>query len=468
MKILLVNKFFYHRGGSERVMFDTARLLEEHGHTVRFFSMAHPENLRHADSVHFVPFVDLRAQAGPAERLRTAGRILYYRAAAKRIGRLLDEAQPDIVHLHNIHHQISPSIIPEIRKRSIPSVMTLHDYKMVCGTYRLERGGKICEECSGGRYYRCFRNRCQGGSRAGSALTAAEMYLHHRILRLWPMIDLFISPSRFLKEKLAEMGFPGRIEVLPNFVDPGAFASPPVAAGFSLHADLANTHPEGCGYGPSLTQPVAAGFSLRNDSPDRTAPTQAKVYPPDRGVACGYQQRPSDLFLYLGRLSPEKGLFTLLRAFERLPARLRILGDGPLRGELETEAARRAPGRVAFLGHRPREEIARELNASAAVIVPSEWYENNPISILESYAAGRPVIGARIGGIPELVRAGETGLTFAPGDAGELAEEISFFLSHPEEAEKMGRAGRDLVKMRFDPESYYRRLMEIYGALLKK
>jgi len=403
MKILLVNKFFYPRGGSERVMFDTARLLEGRGHAVRFFSMAHPENREHPDSVHFVPYIDLRAPESAGARWKTAGRILYYREAAGRIGRLLDEARPDIVHLHNIHHQISPSIIPEIRKRGIPSAMTLHDYKMVCGTYRLERGGKICEECAGGRYYRCLRRRCQGGSLIGSALTTAEMYLHHRILRLWPRIDLFISPSRFLKDKLEEMGFPGRITVLPNFVDPGAFA------------------PGG--------------------SPER------------------------DLLLYLGRLSPEKGLFTLLQAIARLPARLRILGDGPIRGELEKAAAFLAPGRVAFLGHRPREEIARELEEASAVIVPSEWYENNPISVLEAYAAGRPVIGARIGGIPELVREGETGLTFAPGNAEELAEKISFLLAHPEQGEKMGRAGRELAEKQFDPDNYYQKLMEIYGSL---
>ncbi len=403
---MLVNKFFYLRGGSERVMFDTARLLESRGHSVRFFSMAHPENLPHPDSVHFVPFVDLRAPSSLSQRLRTAGRILYYREARRRFARLLDESRPDLVHLHNIHHQISPSILPEIKKRGIPSAMTLHDYKLVCGTYRLERGGKVCEECAGGRYYRCLLRRCQDGSLAKSALTAAEMYLHHRLLRLWPMIDLFVSPSRFLKDKLAEMGFPGRIEVLPNFVVSEAFAS------------------------DSVPQP--------------------------------------DLFLYLGRLSPEKGLFTLLQAFQHLGARLRILGDGPIRGELERAAARLAPGRVSFLGHRPREEIARELAAAAAVVVPSEWYENNPISVLEAYAAGRPVIGARIGGIPELVREGETGLTFESGNAEELAGKISFLLAHPAQGEKMGRAGRATVEKIFDPESYYGRLLEIYESLLGK
>jgi len=349
MKILLVNKYFYPRGGSERVMFDTARLLESHGHSVRFFSMTHPENLPHPDSAHFVPFVDLRERASLPERFKTAGRILYYREAARRIARLLDEVRPDIVHLHTVHHQISPSIITPIRRRRIPTVMTLHDYKMVCGTYRLEREGKICEECSGRRYSRCLLNRCQGGSLPLSALTAAEMFLHHRLLRLWPRIDLFISPSRFLKEKLEEKGFPGKIDVLPNFVDPGAFVSP--------------------GRPPWENHPlVAAGFSLRDDGHGK----QSGTHPigSTQAKACGYQQKEPDLFLYLGRLSPEKGLFTLLKAFARLPARLRILGDGPLRDRLETEAAKLGHGKVAFLGHRPREEVARELASAAAVIVP--------------------------------------------------------------------------------------------------
>ncbi|MBN1937958.1 MAG: glycosyltransferase [Candidatus Aminicenantes bacterium] len=404
MNILLVNKYFYPRGGSERSVFDTAGLLQARGHGVSFFSMHHPSNRESPDSRYFVSEVDYERPAPPHLKARAAARLLYSTEARRKLARLLDTARPDLVHLHNIHHQISPSIIPLVKKRGLPVVMTLHDYKMVCPVYTLARNGKPCEECGGGRFSRCVLHRCAKGSWSKSLLAAVEMSLHHKVLGLYRGVDVFLSPSRFLKEKMEEMGFAGRIVHLPHFLPPAG------------------------------------------DDPGN---------PPGEGI------------LYFGRLSSEKGLMTLLEAAGRTSLSWKIAGEGPLRDALEARIRERALTNVSLLGYKTRDGLIPEIRSSMFVVLPSVWYENQPYAILEAFAGERPVVGSRIGGIPELVRDGETGLTFEAGNAADLAEKAMLLVQSPEWVGDMGCKARRLVETEFSPDIHYRRLMDVYEGVLR-
>lgn len=405
MKILLVNKYFYPRGGSERAFFDTADLLQAEGHDVSFFSMAHPLNRESATSGFFVSPVDYDHPGSPARQAGAAVRLLYSTEARRKLSRLLDAVRPDLVHLHNIHHQISPSIIPLLKKRDLPVVMTLHDYKLVCPVYILARGGRPCEECAGGKFIRCFRHRCAKDSRGKSLLNTVEMYLHRTVFRLYERIDVFISPSRFLKQKMEEMGFSGRIVPLPNFL------------------------------------PAAESSSS--------------------------DEVPGDGILYFGRLSPEKGLGTLLAAAENSGSSWKIAGDGPMKDALAAQIGRRSLTNVTLLGHLPREALIPQIRKSAFVVLPSVWYENQPYAVMEAFALGKPVLASRIGGIPELVRDGETGLLFEPGSARDLAEKAAVLLRSPSLVREMGRRARRLVETDFSPAGHYRKLRGIYESVMR-
>jgi len=401
MKILLANKFFYVKGGADSSFFCTARLLKDHGHKISFFSMQHPDNFDSEYSKYFVENRDLDDQSA-LNVLKASLNILYSFEAKRKIKNLVSVEKPDIAHLNNIYHQLSPSIIHVLKKKRIPIIMTLRDYKIVCASYSMIANGKVCERCKDGRYISCLFQKCVKDSRLKSLLNTFEMYLHHKILRIYDLVDVFISPSLFLKNKVEEMGFRGKVVYLPNFVSLGE-------------------------YRPQ------------------------------------YQSKETS-FVYFGRLSKEKGLFTLIEAMNGLEAKLKIIGEGPLREVLVDRVKAVGEKNIEFLGYKMGEELKKELQNSIAVVVPSEWYENNPRSVIEAFACGKPVIGARIGGIPELVRDNETGLTFESGNVDDLREKIQKLIGNPQRCNEMGKAARKRVEQKWGEESHYQKLMEIYSA----
>lgn len=406
MKILLVNKFFYPKGGAENSFFETAKLLERNGHKAVFFSMNHPKNLPSAFEPYFVSNVDLNENGGFMNNLRTIGRIHYSFEAKRNLEKLIAVEKPDIAHLNNISHQISPSIIDSLRKSGIPIVMSLRDYKLTCPVYTLLRDGMLCEECSGGRFYKVLTNRCTKGSVSKSLVNMTEMYLHHKLMHVYEKIDEFISPSRFLLEKTLEMGFKGSINHLPNFI--------PVSE-----------------YAPS--------FSIEGNS-----------------------------IVYLGRLSEEKGVATLIESVRDLDVTLKIIGDGPLMPRLQEEIRARGQKNAVFLGFKTGKELKDEISSSLFTVIPSEWYENNPRSVIESFALGKPVIGARIGGIPELVKDGKTGLLFTPASSEDLKAKISVLLQKKPAIISLGKNARQFVEEEFNQKTHYNGLMRIYEKALSK
>jgi len=405
MRVLGVNKFAYRRGGAEAVFLETGSMLRERGHEWAYFSMRHPDNPGDPAPAYLVSEVEYNPDKFRWNQVWTALQTVYSWKARRAFRRALLDFRPDVVHFHNVYHHLTPSILSLCHAYGVPSVMTLHDYKVVCPSYMLLSGGRPCERCAGGAYYQCMLQRCHKDSWAKSAVVCAETYLHRRLLHSYRWVDRYLSPSRFLQKKVAEMGFPYPVAYAPNFVLPEWF--------------------------------------------------QPQV------------QDRSESVCYAGRLSREKGLTTLLNAMKGLPFQLRVVGDGPLRNVLEEHVRRERLTNVTFLGYQAKERLRKEIGRSLAVVLPSEFYENNPRSVLEAFALGAPVVGARIGGIPELVRDGETGVTFEPGNAAELRDRLSWMHGHRPEAQQMGRQARWMVEHYHSVEHSYARIMEVYQQAIE-
>jgi glycosyltransferase involved in cell wall biosynthesis len=404
MKVLLINKFLYPKGGDAIATLATGDILSRHGHEVFYWGMAHPDNPPYPFQDDFAHNIDYNQSTGLSRQLRDACTVLYSFEARKKLGRFLSRVRPDIVHVHNFAHQLSPSILDAAEEHSIPVVMTMHDYKLVCPVYTLLSGDKICERCSQGRWYNCLLRKCTKGSRSKSLINTLEMYLHHDLLKIYRKIRLFIAPSRFMLAKVAEMGFPGEVVHVPNAI-----------------------------------------------STDEYQPTVA-----DKDGAV----------LYIGRLSHEKGLQTLLDAVARTQIRLKIIGDGPQRDILIRKTRKDRISNVEFMGYQQRDVLKEELKHALCVVQPSEWYENNPLSVLEAFASGKPVVGARIGGIPELIKDGVTGFTFTSGNAHDLRDKLTVLTGDVDQAREMGRFARTFVEREFSPNGYYRTLLDIYARVI--
>lgn len=404
MRILHLNKFLYRRGGAEGYMQDVAAMQQGAGHEVAFFAMAHPLNERSEFEQWFPANVELEPPpGGVTAKVKAAGRMVWSTSAAHGLGRVVDEFRPDIVHAHNIYHQLSPSVLRPLAKRGIPVVMTVHDYKLVCPQYKLLAGGKICEACVGGHYHRAVVRRCQNGSALQSAVLAFESSVHS-MLHAYEPVARFLCPSQFLGSKLIEGGvYPDRIHVLNNFVDPWTTAVKPTPGG-----------------------PV----------------------------------------LYAGRLSDEKGVDVLIAAMAQLPdARLEVAGDGPARDALTTAAEQLAPGQVTFHGHLGRDALQALTRDCSVAVLPARWYENQPLSVLEAFACGVPVIGTGLGGLPEIVIPDETGALVPPNDPDALAVTIKELLGDPDRCFAMGQRARAMVEARFCPEVHLAALQRHYDAV---
>lgn len=412
----MVNKFYYHRGGTERYCFDFTSLLEAHGHSVVPFAMAHERNAASPYAPFFVQELSLDRSADlrrPWAVVASAARAIYSHEAQRKLAALIRQERPDVAYLHNIHHQFSLSILPLLREHGVPILWRLHDYALFCPNSTFYTRGSICEACVGGRFYHAVWRACRRDSRGASLVACLASYAG-RLLRLERHTDLFVAPSHFLAEKMAACGLDReRLAVQPNFLDLTSF-----------DRDLAAA----CGSG--------AGRS--SDSP----------------------------LLFVGRLVPEKGADTLIAAVGQTPAaRLLIAGDGPERARLEALAAAVAPGRVSFLGHQPLEALLAILDSASAVVVPSMWYENCPYAILEAFAARQAVIASRIGGIPELVQDGEDGLLFQPGDVDGLADRIGALLADEQERDRLGKQARQKLEAGYAADRHYAGFLELCARL---
>ena len=406
MKILLINKFLFPKGGDAISTIKTGDLLKEKGNKIYFWGMKDARNPLFPYNNLFISNIDYDKKISLAKKFKTSFRILYSIEAKEKIKQLIEIEKPDIVHLHNFAHQISPSILSVFKKQNIPVVMTLHDYKLVCPYWYLLRNGKPCEKCKNGKYFWCVINKCTKKSFFKSLINTVEMYLHHKILHIYDLIDVFISPSIFLKVKIMELGFRKEIFVLPNFIN------------------------------------------IKNYIPE---------FEPDEKSIC-----------YFGRLSEEKGLHTLLKAIKNIDIRLKIIGEGRIEEELKAKVRNDGINNVDFLGYKTDNNLNEEIKKSMFVVIPSECYENNPISILEAFALGKPAIGSKSGGIPELIKHGHTGLTFEPGNPADLRNKIISLINNTDKIKEMGKKARKLIEDIYNPEEHYQKLIKIYREAVKR
>ena len=399
MKILIVSKFFYIRGGAEAVVMNTRDLLMRAGHEVRVFAMAYPANVQLPESSEWASEVEFGGSL--SMNVKAFARLMGLGDVADKFWKVLNDFRPDVVHCHNIHSYLSPVVVTLAHSFGVRTVWTMHDLKLVCPAYLGRRpDGSICSDCVDGKN-NLMKYCCLKGSRFASFMALLESVRWNRAL-LGSATDCFIAPSEFLKTMMVRGGFPTeKIRVLNNFIDP---------------------------------QKIAA---IQSEGVTR------------RSAAEPY-------FAYAGRLSPEKGVRTLVEAAVKAGVSLKVAGDGPLRAELE-ELARGS--RVEFLGSLDPAGVISLMCGAAASVMPSECYENNPLSVIESLCAGTPVIGANIGGVPELIVPGISGEHFISGNVESLVECLLAF--RPERYDRAALAADAAV--RFSSHTHLKKLLQIYS-----
>jgi glycosyltransferase involved in cell wall biosynthesis len=400
MKVLVANNYYYLRGGCERVMFNDMQALTDRGIEVIPFSAIDPNNVPSEHSGDFAQGVNIRA-TNPFRQLEAAGEAIHCRRTAKAFGAVLDKQQPDVVHCHNIYGRLTTSILPELKRRNIPAVLTVHDYKVVCPSYLMLRDGKPCTACLDGGYYRCATYRCHKNNAAASMVYAAEAY-YARASDSYGAISAFLCPSQFIADLLVRSGIDSkRVIFHANSVDP----------------ELYKPHYDG------------------------------------------------EYVLSVGRLSHEKGLPTLVKAMMGTGIPLRVAGSGPMEQELRALVATDKESKIVFEGHCDGERLASLYRNAAFVVVPSEWYENAPMSILESYGYGKAVVASRIGGIPELVTDGVSGQLFQWGDQEQLQTAVCDLWKDKQAQRRMGRQARRLVETTYSQDHRTNSLLDIYSGL---
>lgn len=406
MKILMVNKFFYIKGGSETYYFALKRLLEKMGHEVIDFSMTDEKNFDSPYKKYYVKSIDYNNNSNFFEKMRSGINVIYSFEARRKFEILVKKTKPDLIHLHLFQHQLSPSILDIAKKYDIPTVYTAHDLKMICLNYKMMHHGKICEECRGEHYYRCAVNRCVKDSFFKSCINVAEGYFH-KMRHSYDVIDEIITPSDFYFQKFIEFGVDSsRVTHIPNFTD----------------ADTIQI--------------------------EKSADSEK-------------------YFLYFGRLSEEKGIMTLLHAVENSQIHIKIVGTGPLKALVEMYKKNNQLDNVEILGFMSGKELMNVIGNAKAVILPSEWYENGPYSAIESLQLARPIIGADIGGIPELVE--HNGFLFKSGNAKALKESLQRMESLSEnDYAAMQQKSLELFKSYYTEQYHYKMLKKVYQKAIRK
>ncbi|MBN1601391.1 MAG: glycosyltransferase [Chitinispirillaceae bacterium] len=409
MKVLLVNKFHYIHGGSETYHFALSEMLKNAGHDVVFFSMQDEKNFPCKQTEYFVPNVEYVGKQSLLKQLIAGFKFLYSFHAKKQLRKLIQKEKPDIAHVNLVHRQLTFSVIDELYKHGIPVVYTMHDYICICPNCTMLAHGQICEKClETENFLSCLKIGCIKNSRVKSALAYLEATFLKKTKK-YNKITLFIGPSKFIVEKHNR----------------SKFSKSPV-------------------------------IFLRNFLPKETVYQPVVAYD-------GY-------LLFFGRLSPEKGIIILLNAIIRVDGvNLHIAGDGELRPEIEKFIeSNNLANRVKLLGYQDRKSMAEIVSGCKAVVVPSEWYENCPYSIMEAQAQGKPVIGADIGGIPELIVDGKTGFVFKAFSSESLERSIRQLIECNEnEYNKMSSAIVEFAKENYCHKSYSNELTNLYGSLTK-
>jgi glycosyltransferase involved in cell wall biosynthesis len=401
MKVLLANKFLFNNGGAEAVLLQERLFLMSSGTDVVDFAMQHDRNIESSYAAHFVSRQEYR-NGGYLGKVKSALSLIHSREAVSKLASLIEETRPDLMHCHNIYHQLTPSIVGVAKSRGIPVVLTLHDSKPVCPVHTRMREDQLCSSCLAGDFHHVLMHRCADGSIAQSATLYMEAVIQ-RWFGSYEKVDRFLAPSQFMRESVLPRFAADRVQLLYNGVDVTSISA---------------------------------------------------------------SDRDNGYVLYCGRLAPGKGAETLLRAHEATGCRwpLVIAGSGPLTDGLKSQFTRN----VRFAGQLSGETLKATIAEASVVVVPSEWCENCPMSVLEAMAYGKAVIASRVGGIPELVDDRVTGLLFEPGNTDELRNHLECLMNDAARRAGMGAAGRTRVETEFSLDKHNAELMAVYRSLVSE
>lgn len=419
MKIILVNYRYFISGGPERYYFNIKEVLEQKGHEVIPFSVKSARNVPNDYEKYFLDIVDDEVYFAQAKKktpmmiFKSFTRMFYSFEAKRKMKLLIKETQPDMVYIMQMHNKISPSIVDAAKKMGVPVVHRISDFQYMCpnALFYNEKTG-VCEDCLNGKRFSCVKNRCVLNSYLYSAIKAGAK-LFHDVMRFHQKVDAFVVPSEFTYTKLAKYGIEeSKLNHIPTF------------------------------------------FNLKEINP-------AVEYKP--------------YMLFVGRIEKQKGLMTLVRAFNELPFKLKIIGfsndgyDEQLKSFLGEKADHcfGENANVEFLGKMNFDEIKPYLKECLCTVVPSEWYDNFPNSLIESYAFKKAVLATDFGSLQYMVRDGETGLKFKYADISDLKSKITWMFEHQEDARRMGEKGYELIESVYSPNTHYEQLLDVFLKLVK-
>ena len=403
MKIVMVNKFHYRKGGSETYYFTIADALRKKGHEVVFFAMESSKNIvREDDKCYFIPEVSF--DGGIKEKLKAIKSIFYSKTSYLAMIELIEKEKPDVAILNLVHKQISCSIIDALKKYNVKIVWIMHDLITICPSYTMINGrGDICNKCLTQGFNSCIKNKCIRNSKLMSYLAAKEAkYIKRK--GWYNDVDLFVCPSLFYKDLLEKSNFT-KSKIIHIF------------------------------------NPLSEHFF-------------------DNFHICF-----GDYALYFGRLSHEKGIDTLISSAKiNSSINYVIAGTGPKKDELMSEASNAK--NVKFIGFVEGDELIRTIRNARVIVIPSEWYENNPYSALESLALGKPIIVSDLGGLPELIDCDRNGYCFKSGDSKDLSSKIKEVFDLPKESyTRLCLSCNGFAKKHFDSNVYVEELIKEINKL---
>ena len=408
MKIVLVNYRYFISGGPERYYFNVKEVLENHGHTVIPFSIKGSRNFPTDYEKYFLDAVDDEVYFAQSKKslrvvLKSFSRMFWSKEAKRKFRKLLLDEKPDLVYIMQMHNKISPSIVWAARKLNVPVVHRISDFQYMCPNALFYNSKGVCEDCLEGKLRSCVKNKCVLDSRVYSAIKAGAKFLHDK-KKVAQKIDAFVVPSIFTLGKLEKYGVKReKLNHIPTF------------------------------------------FNLKEENPEVT-------YEP--------------YMLYVGRLEKQKGLMTLLKAFAGSDMALKIIGFSNDGYDLELkEFLKEYPAKVEFLGQMTFDQMIPYLKSCRATVVPSEWYDNFPNAILESFAYKKCVVATDFGSLPELVSDGQTGFTFPYGDSEALRAACAKLLDDEKLARTLGNKAFEVLKKKYLPQEHYIQLMNLFHKL---
>lgn len=406
MKILFLNNYHFRRGGADSIYLNTLALFKERGHKVEAFSLKHPENLPDKNEGLFPEYHSLLSK-GLIDRMRSFQNYFYSYKVKRQLIKLLDEFEPDIVHSHLLYGGLTSSALSIFKQRNIPVIYSAHDYKLICPNHAfLVNGKNICESCKGKRYYNAALNKCNKNNFLYSVVIALESYFR----------DFFFPINTHLSKVVAscDFGLKKHVEFRPDLSEKLTYL-------FNFAPDLYNVNPE---------------------------------------------YKRGEYYLFFGRLSSEKGLFTLIKAWKKLNKSIKLVvaGAGPLTPQLEDYINENHLSNVELVGYKSGIELSRIINKASFIVTPSEWYENNPMTIIEGFSYGKPAIGSNLGGIPELINNNQNGFIFQYGDVEALANCINESVNiSNEEYLILANNARKFAEINCSPEGHYNSLLNLYS-----